>query len=51
MLAKSPNRKCAEQYLAASGAAAIGVTERGTILTGSKITGTVIRCTTADVKT
>jgi hypothetical protein len=41
MLAKAPNRKRAEQYLAASGAVPISVTERATIHTGSKITGTV----------
>jgi hypothetical protein len=31
MLAKAPNRKRAEQYLAASGAVPISVSERGTI--------------------
>jgi hypothetical protein len=41
MLAKSPNRKRAEQYLIASGATAITVTDTGKISTSAKITGTV----------
>jgi len=41
MLAKSPNRKRAEQYLEASGATAITVTDTGKISTSAKITGSV----------
>jgi hypothetical protein len=45
MQAKAPNRKRAEQYLAASGAVPIAIFLRGegcSIHTGSKITGTVV---------
>jgi hypothetical protein len=44
MLARSPNRKRATEYLLASGATAITLIERDgvcSISTGSKITGTV----------
>jgi hypothetical protein len=41
MLAKSPNRKRAEQYLAASGAVPITIIDTGKISTNVKITGTV----------